>query len=465
MRIALAFGAVGLGVAAISTAYAHQPVAQWLPDAAVGAAGIAVAVVTWRSSTARLALVVAAAWWLGTLWSPALYWHRGALTLLVLAAPRLWPRSRPAAGTVALVGVASLFGTPWQQDVAALLLAGLIATAAVGEAAVRQDRTWLVPAGLLVAAILGPTVASRLGVGRTEVIAAYDALVLATLAASGALVRVPSRADLADLAVDLGTTTGRDVASLLERLRAEPGLEPELRTAIEHAERLERANATARDEVQVAIAEVTASRRRLVTSAADERARLAAALTETATGPLRALTEDAARLGVAEGLVRAGGSLDAAIEGLRPAGLDDGVAAAVRRLPLVTALDAAVELTGGRASAAVEDTLYAVIAEALSNVAKHANATHVSVRYDVSDGRVSATVVDDGVGGAVTSAGTGLAGLADRVEALGGRLTIVSTQSGTTVSAEAPAAEDWTAAAPRPPSAAGRPAGHPTPAG
>ena len=87
----------------------------------------------------------------------------------------------------------------------------------------------------------------------------------------------------------------------------------------------------------------------------------------------------------------------------------------------------------------VEAALFFVCSEALANVAKHAVASRASIDLKEEPGRVFATIVDDGVGGANLSHGSGLRGLADRVEALGGRLSIESpVGSGTRVVAELP---------------------------
>ena len=78
--------------------------------------------------------------------------------------------------------------------------------------------------------------------------------------------------------------------------------------------------------------------------------------------------------------------------------------------------------------------------EALTNVAKYASATAAEVTVRQIDGRVVVGVADDGVGGADPTAGSGLAGLADRVAALGGRLEVESPDGGgTIVRAEMPA--------------------------
>ena len=85
--------------------------------------------------------------------------------------------------------------------------------------------------------------------------------------------------------------------------------------------------------------------------------------------------------------------------------------------------------------APVEVAAYYVVAEALTNVTKYARAAHVRVGVTRQDGRLAVTVSDDGVGGADQAAGSGLRGLADRVEALDGRLTVRSTPGGGAIAA------------------------------
>ena len=82
---------------------------------------------------------------------------------------------------------------------------------------------------------------------------------------------------------------------------------------------------------------------------------------------------------------------------------------------------------------------YYVVAEAMTNVAKYAHASRATVSVRRSNGRATITVSDDGVGGADPALGTGLRGLADRVEALNGRLDVESSPiGGTRISAEIP---------------------------
>jgi signal transduction histidine kinase len=90
----------------------------------------------------------------------------------------------------------------------------------------------------------------------------------------------------------------------------------------------------------------------------------------------------------------------------------------------------------------VEAAAYFVIAEALTNAARHAGATSVTVVANVQDRQLVISIVDDGRGGAAASAGGGLQGLVDRVAAVGGSLAIESPQGdGTVVRASIPVGE------------------------
>jgi signal transduction histidine kinase len=99
------------------------------------------------------------------------------------------------------------------------------------------------------------------------------------------------------------------------------------------------------------------------------------------------------------------------------------------------------ELPGERLPEAVELAAYFVVAEALTNVAKYARATHATVDVARENGRVLVQVSDDGVGGANPEKGSGLRGLADRLAVLEGRLEVDSEAGrGTTVRAQIPCA-------------------------
>jgi signal transduction histidine kinase len=94
-----------------------------------------------------------------------------------------------------------------------------------------------------------------------------------------------------------------------------------------------------------------------------------------------------------------------------------------------------------RFPAPVEAAIYYVVAEALTNVAKYAQASSVSVEVARSNGRAVVAIADDGVGGADLERGSGLRGLADRIAALDGRLHVDSPpSSGTRIYADIPCA-------------------------
>ena len=94
---------------------------------------------------------------------------------------------------------------------------------------------------------------------------------------------------------------------------------------------------------------------------------------------------------------------------------------------------------GERLPAPVEAAAYFVVAEALTNVARYADASHATVGVRRENGHAFVEVRDDGVGGAQEDKGSGLRGLADRVDALGGALWLTSPPGeGTTVMAEIP---------------------------
>jgi PAS domain S-box-containing protein len=114
--------------------------------------------------------------------------------------------------------------------------------------------------------------------------------------------------------------------------------------------------------------------------------------------------------------------------GLHPAVLTDGgLAMALKALVARAPLQATIaEVPRERLPEAVEVAAYYVVAEALTNVAKYAEAKHVQVNVGRRDGSAVVEVADDGIGGADPAKGTGLRGLADRVEALGGHLDVHS---------------------------------------
>jgi signal transduction histidine kinase len=140
---------------------------------------------------------------------------------------------------------------------------------------------------------------------------------------------------------------------------------------------------------------------------------------------------------------RATDELREIVSGILPAaltrrGLRGGVESLLADLPLAVEADLDVP----RMAVEVETTGYFVIAEALTNVVKHAGAGRAWIRLSLSSGTLRIEVGDDGVGGARTGQGSGLTGLFDRVEARGGRLWVVSPPgAGTTIEATLPFSE------------------------
>ena len=127
--------------------------------------------------------------------------------------------------------------------------------------------------------------------------------------------------------------------------------------------------------------------------------------------------------------------------GLHPAVVSGhGLAVALDSLVAATPLDVRLTTDGlPRLPEPLEVAAYYVVSESLTNATKHAHATRVTVDVRVIDGTLVAEIVDDGIGGADSEGGTGLRGLADRVEALNGRLRIwTAAGKGTRVRAELP---------------------------
>ena len=115
-------------------------------------------------------------------------------------------------------------------------------------------------------------------------------------------------------------------------------------------------------------------------------------------------------------------------------GLPSALAALGARctVPVELSVDPGLGTPAGRLDPAVETTVYFAVAEALTNVAKHSGAEACRVSVARTGGQFGAEIVDDGAGGAHIAKGHGLSGLADRVRAIGGTLTVVSPAGGPT---------------------------------
>jgi signal transduction histidine kinase len=235
--------------------------------------------------------------------------------------------------------------------------------------------------------------------------------------------------------------------------------EPDLIETVAAAAGLALENERLSAELRARIEELRASRARIVQTADEERRRLERDLHD---GAQQRLVSLALNLRLASGkldsdpaaaralldetateLGEATTELRELARGLHPAVLSDrglrpALEALAGRAPLPVEL---ADPPSERLPAPVEAASYFVVAEALTNVARYAQATRAAVSVSRSNGQVEVEVADDGVGGADPEAGSGLRGLADRVAALDGRLEIVSPRGeGTTVRAVIPCA-------------------------
>ncbi len=254
--------------------------------------------------------------------------------------------------------------------------------------------------------------------------------------------------DEADRAVTQLSHDGEPVAALVH----DPALrdEPELVEAAGAAASLALENARLHDEVQMQLRKVTESRARLVAASDAERRRVERDLHDGAQQRLVALAlelrtaerrfggdGDTAAAGVvaaaAEELQLAVDELRELARGIHPPILTEGgLAAALESLGTRAPLPVTIDAQPERLPPAVEATAYFVACEALANVVKHAGATKATIDAHRENGTLVIAVADDGCGGAQADGGSGLRGLADRVEAHGGRLRVESPPGGGT---------------------------------
>ncbi|MDQ3865609.1 MAG: histidine kinase [Actinomycetota bacterium] len=247
---------------------------------------------------------------------------------------------------------------------------------------------------------------------------------------------------------------GTHVAALLH----DPALdhEPELLTAVIAAAGIALENARLHADLRARLEELRGSRARIVEAGQKERKRLERNLHDGAQQRLIALSLE---LGLLEerldGEPEARARLDQArreiatsleelrdvARGIHPAvvsghGLEIALEQLAARASIPVRLNVAV---GGRLPERIEVAAFYLVSESLTNIAKHSAATSATVNVARLDGQVVVEVVDDGVGGADADGGSGLRGLADRVEALEGRLRVWSPSGGgTKVQAEIP---------------------------
>jgi signal transduction histidine kinase len=235
--------------------------------------------------------------------------------------------------------------------------------------------------------------------------------------------------------------------------------EPKLVEGVAAAARLALQNARLHAEVSAQLEKVKESRARIVTAADEERRRIERDIHDGAQQRLVALA-----LELKSAQRRLGGDVDPELESLLASAADElqvavdelrelaqgihpgilvqgGLGAALEALAGRSPIPVSVDATQERFSPEVEGTAYFVASEGLTNVVKHARATRAAIRAQSDNGRLVVEVEDDGVGGAALADGSGLRGLADRVEAHGGRLRVTSVPgSGTRLVGEIPCA-------------------------
>lgn len=271
----------------------------------------------------------------------------------------------------------------------------------------------------------------------------------------GRLFELPAASE--SRAVSVAERDGRRIAALVH----DPALleEPELVQSVCAAAALALENERLQAELRARLEELRASRERIVEAADDERRRIERNLHDgtqqrlvsisMALGLAEAkLESDPAAAGAVFGEARQG--LSAALEelrelshGIHPAILSErGLVAALDELALRATLPVELDVADcDGLPEQVEAAAYYVVSEGLANVAKYAHATSARVRVHAGHGEVVVEVADDGIGGADAGRGSGLRGLTDRVEALGGRLWLSSPPGqGTIVRAEIPCA-------------------------
>ena len=208
--------------------------------------------------------------------------------------------------------------------------------------------------------------------------------------------------------------------------------------AVVSTARLAVANTRLRAQVAARAREVAASRRRLVEAADRERRRLESELRSTAGRRLDAVAErlalraDVAVAPIAAELDQARADLARLARGLHPATLTEGgLAAALGELAAASQTPVVLDVARARFPASVEVAAYFVCAEAMANATKYSAGRRVAVAVAASPESVHVRISDNGRGGASPS-GSGLLGLRDRVEALGGLLSVHSPPGGGT---------------------------------
>jgi signal transduction histidine kinase len=446
----------------------------------------------------------------------ALYLHRGPLFQLLLTYPSGRRPSRVTGVAIAVFYAAAVITPVWRSEAATILLAALLVGVCGYEYArmfgpARRMRLVALQAAAGLSFVLAASAVVDLMVAPEEAsltsLLAYEiAVVVVAGALLAGLLLGPGEAVVADLVLQLGQARSRTLRWELARAIGDPTLEvgywlpgagtfvdvgggtlplpgagsersatvveregrpvavlihdsavlsdPALLDAVAVAAQLESANARLHAEVRAQIAELAASRRRILEAGDQARQRLERRLHDGAERRLAGLQETLyrCRLGATgqqtqDKIARGEDQLAEAVEelrqlahGLHPRALSEhDLAGALALLADSSPVPVEISVACGRLAPQVEAAAYFVCSEGLANVAKYAAASRAVISVTSGAGTVVIVVSDDDVGGAVPRTGSGLTGLADRVETLGGTFRVDSAPGrGTRLTAEIP---------------------------
>ncbi len=413
-----------------------------LPDVIAGAAWLVVALLSVRrnGSLAALAFAVSAAWFLADALPGAVFWHRAVIAHALITAPAWWPRSWTGRTVLAVSYAAAMFGVVWFHPAAATALGFLLVIAVAIEGRASSPIVRLIAA---VIAALAFACASFVPLDSRDS-ALLSWTYTATVVAVAVLLLYDSRLPARDRR-DLGLVIEVDEPRASQLSPRELVLAAELQSA--HDRLL--------DEIQDGMRRLQESRRRLAEAALGASEELREQLESRVESPLRALIASlppGAAAGIADEslvdetpltqairhLTIASADIEAIARGLAPRSLDGGLAVALRDLADASPVPCTVECDLDGVNPVAARTLYLVACEALTNAARHAEASAVLLRANADATAFELVVADDGRGGADPDAGTGLAGLRERVHAVSGALEIESSPAGTALTARIP---------------------------
>lgn len=497
---------VVIGLASERAAFGWDDFSGWIPDLVVGLVFIGCGVQAMARDRGTAVLLAAAGftWFLANFWIDALFLHRGLLVHLVVTYPGWRARSRLEVVVVTVGYVAAVFVPVWRSEPTAIVLACVLVVVVARGFVVsagrlrRARRTAFVAAAVLGAAVVvGAVLRSNLrdpdSVDAARLV--YQAALCCVAFVLTAGLPAGEASSVVDLVVELGETRSGTLRDALAMTLSDPTLEvgywdrrasyldaegrvvvipaggadrsatfvehssqpfavlvhdtailgePALVEAVAAATRLSTLNAELQAEVRAQLAELTASRRRLLSAADEERRHLDDRLRGGAEHHLWELDEllrcatpagqaEPVRVGRAKALLsQTINDLRELAEGLHPRELDHGLASALESLAARTPVPVKLVVHGEEAAIDVRTAIFYVCGEALVNIIKHAAATTATIQVTATHARVEVAVTDDGAGGADAGRGSGLRGLIDRVEALDGSLHIDSPPGGGT---------------------------------